>query len=170
MPKEIEVLEIEQPHFTVRVSQSMLRIDLKGALKEEIEDALESKPILRETLGKILGIFVPLHVRLSDVDSVSIDKKGDVVIKLPRHRDVTIPFNPKHAKKLVDKLNQLIPIEKEKEIARIMREQKLQRIEKTEKGFEKEKAMSPIGGAQFPVPPPRGMREEEKEAADEQER
>jgi hypothetical protein len=170
MSKSVEILEIEKAHFTVRVYESMLKIDLKGGVKDEIEDALENKPVLRETIGRILGMFIPLHVRLSDIDSVRTDEKGDVVVKLPRHRDVAIPLDPKDAKKLVDKLNQLIPKEKEKEIARIMEEQKLKRIEKAEHDLAKEKMFTTTGGAQFPIPPPPGMREKEKEAAEEREK
>lgn len=170
MSKPIEILEIEKPHFTVRVYEGMLKIDLKGGVRNEIEEALESKPVLRETIGKILGMFIPLHVHLSDIDSVSMDKNGLVVIKLPHHRDVTIPLDPKDAKKLVDKLNQLIPKEKEREIARIMKEQKDERIQKAERELDKEAMSSTIGGGSFPVPPPPGMREKEEEAAEEQEK
>jgi hypothetical protein len=171
MSKPIEILTVEKPHFTVRVYENMLKIDLKGSVKNDIEEALENAPVLRETIGNVLEIFNPLHVHLSDIDSVEVDKMGKVKIKLPRHRDVVIPLDPKEAKKLVDKLNQLIPEEKEKEIARIMKEQKLKRIEKAERELEKEAMLSTTAtGASFPIPPPPGVREKEKEAAEEQEK
>jgi hypothetical protein len=170
MSKSVEIFTIEKPQFTVRVYENMLKIDLKGGVKDEVEEALENKPVLKETIGRILEMFIPLHVRLSDINSVCTDKKGNVVMELPRHRDIIIPLDQKDAEKLVDKLNQLVPEEKEKEIARIMKEQKLQRIEKTEREFDKEAVMPPIGGSQHPIPPPPGVREKEKEAAEEQEK
>ena len=63
-------LKIDGSHFTITVYEDFLQIDLKGTLKNEIEEGLESKPILKETLGKILGIFVPLHVQMADIKSV----------------------------------------------------------------------------------------------------
>jgi hypothetical protein len=170
MSESVEILKIEKPHFTVKVTESMLRIDLKGSVKDDIEDALENKPVLKETIGRILGMFIPLHVRLSDIDSVRMDKNGDVMMKLPRRRDVIIPLDPKDAEKLVDKLNQLIPKEKEREIVRIMKEQKLQRVERAERELDKEKLFTGAGGTQFPIPPPPGILEKEKEAAEEQEK
>jgi len=136
MSETTVILEIDKPHFTIRLYKNMLKIDLKGTLKNEIEEALENKPSLRETLGHILGIFAPLHIRLCDIDKVKMEKTGNVKIILPHHRDVVIPLETRYAKKLVDKLNELIPEEKEKELERIMGEQKLQKIveEETERG------------------------------------
>jgi hypothetical protein len=120
-------ISIDRPHFTVRVDESMLKIDLKGSVRNEIEEALENKPVLRETIGRILEMFIPLHVHLSGIDSVSTDKNGNVLMKLHHHRDVIIPLDRKDAEKLVSKLNELIPMEKHKELERIMREEKLQK-------------------------------------------
>jgi hypothetical protein len=61
-------LNVENPHFIVRLYENLLRIDLKGSFKNEVEEALENKPVLKETIGGLLGIFVPLHIRLSDID------------------------------------------------------------------------------------------------------
>jgi hypothetical protein len=108
MPGVKLVLKVENPHFTIRLYESLLRIDLKGSFKNEIEEALENKPILKETIGGLLGIFVPLHVRVSDIDSVHMDEAGKVKIALPHHRHIVIPLEKRHAEKFVDKLNQLI--------------------------------------------------------------
>jgi hypothetical protein len=170
MPKATEILKIVRPHFTVRVYGSMLRIDLKGSVKNDIEEAFENTPVLEQTIGSILGMFIPLHVHLSDIDSVRMDKRGKVIIKLPRHRDVVIPLEPRDAKRTVDKLNQLVPAAKEKELKRLMKEHKLQRIEKIERELAKEKLSLPLGGAQFPIPEPRGVLEKEKRGAEEQEK
>jgi hypothetical protein len=132
MPKATEILRIVRPHFTVRVYETRLRIDLKGSVKNDIEEAFENTPVLGQTIGSILGMFIPLHVHLSDIDSVHMDKRGKVVLKRPRHRDVVIPLEPRDAKRLVDKLNQLLPAAKKKELRRIMEENKLQRREEVE--------------------------------------
>lgn len=136
MSETTAVLNIEKSHFTVRLYENMLKIDVKETVKNEIEEALENKPLLRETIGHILSMFVPLHVRLCNIDSVNMDKTGKVEIHVPHHRDVTIPLETREAKILVEKLNQLIPEAKRKELERVMREEKLQKVaeEKLETG------------------------------------
>jgi hypothetical protein len=108
MPRTIIVLEVEDPHFTIRLYEDLLKIDLKGSFKNEIEEALENKPVLKETIGRMLGIFVPLHIRLSDIDSVHLDETGKITVSLPHHRSIVIPLERKEdAEKLVEKLNEL---------------------------------------------------------------
>jgi hypothetical protein len=92
MQKAILILKVENPHFTIKLYENLLRIDLKGSFKNEVEEALENKPFLKETIGGLLGIFVPLHIRLSDIDSVHMDETGKVTINLPYHRHITIPL------------------------------------------------------------------------------
>jgi hypothetical protein len=65
MPTANTVLEVEDPHFTIRLYEDLLKIDLKGSFKNEIEEALENKPVLKETIGRVLGIFVPLHIPIN---------------------------------------------------------------------------------------------------------
>ena len=122
------ILKLEKPHFTATLYRSILRIDVKGNVKSEIEEALENKPVLKQTIGSILGIFAPLHVRLSDIDSVNADDKGKLKIVLPRHRDVTLPLDPEEARKLAGKLNDLIPEAKRREVIRASRETTHERI------------------------------------------
>ncbi|HVP16232.1 MAG TPA: hypothetical protein VMT42_02585 [candidate division Zixibacteria bacterium] len=169
MPTATEILNIVKPHFTVRVYENMLRIDLKGSIKNDIEEAFENKPVLKQTIGSILEMFIPLHVHLSDIDSVNKDKRGSVMVKLPQRRDIILPLGPRDAKRLADKLNQLIPRAKDKELKRLMKEHKLQRIEKIERELAEEKLSFPLGGAQPPVPQPSGVLEKEKRAARERE-
>lgn len=103
------VLEVENPHFTIRLYNDLLKIDLMGSFKNELEEALENKPVLKETIGRILGIFVPLHIRISEIKSVHMDETGKIEVNLPHHRNIVIPFEHKEeAEKLVEKLNQLI--------------------------------------------------------------
>ncbi len=130
MPRAVIVLEVEDPHFTVMLYDDLLRIDLKGSFKNDLEEALENKPVLKETIGSVLGIFVPLHIRLTEVDSVNLDETGKIKLSLSYHRNVVIPFERKEdAEKLVEKLNQLISrLETEK-----IQENKAKRKAKKEK-------------------------------------
>jgi hypothetical protein len=109
MTGAILVLKVENPHFTIRLYENLLKIDVKGSFKSDIEEALENKPVLKETIGKILDVFVPLHIRISEIDSVQMDATGKITVRLPNHRDIVIPFEHKEdAEKLVEKLNELI--------------------------------------------------------------
>jgi hypothetical protein len=128
---------------------------VKGNVKNEIEEALENDRGLRETIGRILSVLVPLHIRLSDIDSVKMEKTGEVKITLPHHRDANIPLRPEEAEKLVNKLNQLIPEAKQREMERIIREQRTRQIVEEENEIRKE-------SAQFPQSPEE-MHKEEKE-------
>jgi hypothetical protein len=161
MPESTALLVIDKPQFRVSVHENMLKIDLKASFRNEIEEALENTPILRETVGRILGIFAPLHVRLSDTDSVQMDRAGKVTIKSPRHRDVVIPLEPVDAKRLVDKLNQLIPKARKEELERLMKEHRFQRI--AEEEHEAERGALLTSGV-FQTPQPLGTFEKEKEA------
>ena len=121
------ILEIDGPHFTLRLYEKWLRIDLKGNTKNEIVEALENKPVLKQSIGNILNIFAPLHIHLSDIDSVHLDSSGKVKLVLPLRRDVTIPLEVNEAKTFVDTLNPLIAKEKEKETQRVIEERKAAR-------------------------------------------
>jgi len=109
MTKTITVIEVDDPHFTIKLTDSLLIIDLKGSFKNDLEEAIENKPVLKETIGKVLGIFVPLHIRVNDIDSVHLDNNGKIEISLPHHRDIVIPLEHKEdAEKLFENLNQLV--------------------------------------------------------------
>jgi hypothetical protein len=166
MSSDVEVLSIDEPNFVVRVYERSLRIDLKESVKDEIADALENRSVLRESIGNILGVFVPLHVPLSDIDSVQMDEKGKVTIELPRHRDVVIQLQPENAKKLVDKLNQLDIGKEEEARENIFNEQKSQRIENAEREYDREA----LSSSQFPMPSPPGVRRIEKKAEKQEEK
>ena len=134
------VLEIDHPHFIIRVTNELLKIDVKGNVKNEIEEALENDPGLMETIGRILSFFVPLHIRLSDIDSVKMEKTGEVKIALPHHRDAKIPLQTEEAEKLVNKLNQLIPEAKQRDRERKIEEERAREIAEEEKEIRKEPA------------------------------
>ncbi len=108
MPRKIAVLEVEDRHFTIKLYEDLLKIELKGSFKNEVEEALENKPVLKETIGRVLGIFVPLHIHVGEVDSVHMDDTGKIKVELSHHRSITIPLeNKEDAKKLFEKLDEL---------------------------------------------------------------
>jgi hypothetical protein len=109
------ILSFEKPSFVVRLYEYLLEVDLKDGIRKELEDFLEAKQSLKESLGFIFQTVVPLDVWLRDIESVSIDKKGRTKIVIPHQRDITIPLSLDESKKLVNKLKELIPIAKEME-------------------------------------------------------
>jgi hypothetical protein len=143
MPEAIKVLEVKNPHFTIKLSDDLLKIDLKGSFKNEVEEALEHKPVLKETVGRILGIFVPLHVLVSEIDSVHMDENGKITVNLPHHRKVVIPLEHKeNAEKLVEKLNQLISKARKEKIKVKRAKKKLKRERAEAKRKENERKIA----------------------------
>lgn len=63
---------------------------------------------------------------------------------MPYRRDVLIPLAPKEAKRLVDNLNALIPVEKGKELERIIREHELQKMVEERRRVERAAYKSPL--------------------------
>jgi len=119
---------IDKPHFKVKLHQSLLEVDLKEGVKKELEDVVEANPTLRGSLGFLFQNVVPLDVPLKDIESVEQNKKGQVKIIIPHRKDITIPLEPNESKKLIDKLKELIPIEKQKERERILTLEKRKRL------------------------------------------
>ena len=66
-----------------------------------------------------------MHISLSDIDSVKIEKTGDVKVVLLHHRNAKIPLDKEEAQKLVSKLNQLIPEAKQRELERKIEEHRV---------------------------------------------
>ena len=114
MNDEDIVMTIDKPHFIVRLHTTQLEVDIKDGAREELEKLLEAKPAFRDSVGLLFQTVVPLDVRLKDIRSVDLDKKGRVKINIPRRRDLTIPLDQEESKRLIDKLNELIPPEKER--------------------------------------------------------
>ena len=102
------LLEFDRPHFTVKLYGNLLKVDLKGSFKDEIEEALVNKPVLKQTLGSLLSIFVPLHIHLADLRWARVDEEGNVRLDLPHRRDILIPLGREDGEKLVAKLTELI--------------------------------------------------------------
>ena len=114
MNDEDIVLTIDKPHFIVKLGSTQLEVDLKEGVRQELEKIIEAKPAFRDSVGLLFQGVVPLDVRLRDIRSVSIDKKGRVKIDIPRRKDLTIPLDEEESKRLFDKLNELIPPERER--------------------------------------------------------
>jgi hypothetical protein len=139
MTTEDIVMVIKRPHFTVKLHSTVLEVDLKEGLKKELEDVIEAKPMLRESLGFLFQTIVPLDVPLKDIESAKVDKKGQVKIVIPHRRDIVIPLKADESKRLVEKMNELIPVEKE----RVLRD--LQESEKAKRELEAKVAKSRVG-------------------------
>ena len=120
MTAEDLVMVIDRSHFTVKLHQSLLEVDLKEGAKKELEDIVEANPILRGSLGFLFQSVIPLDVPLRDIESVEQNEKGQVKIMIPHRKDIIIPLEPNESKKLISKLNELIPLEKQKERERTL--------------------------------------------------
>lgn len=116
MTNEDPVMTIDKPHFTVKLYTDLLKVDLKEGIKRELEAFAETKPMLRESIGLLFQTIIPLDVRLRDISSVGLDKKGRVKVAIPTRKDITIPLEADEAQRLIKKLNELIPPEKERMI------------------------------------------------------
>lgn len=131
---------INKPHFKVELHSDLLEVDLKEGLRKELEDVLETKPILRDNLGYLFQTVIPLDVPLKDIESATVDKKGKTKITIPHRKDIIIPLKPSESKKLVAKLNELIPLEKAKEMEKILQS------EKTKAEYEAKRALIDSAG------------------------
>jgi hypothetical protein len=120
MASEDLVMVIDKPHFTVKLHRSLLEVDLKEGVKKKLEDFVEANPTLRGSLGFLFQSVIPLDVALKDIESVELDEKGQVKIIIPNRKDIAIPLEPDESKKLIDKLNELISIEKQREMERML--------------------------------------------------
>jgi hypothetical protein len=129
MTTEDVVMVIDKPHFVVKLHTTLLQVNLKEGIRKDLEDVIEAKPILRDSLGLLFQTVIPLDVHLKDIQSVSINEKGHVKIAIPSRKDLVIPLNQNESRTLIEKLNELIPIEKER--ARMDQ----QESDKTERAF-----------------------------------
>ena len=114
MNDEDIVMTIDKLHFTVKLRATQLEVDIKDGARQELEKLLEAKPAFRDSVGLLFQTLVPVDVRLRDIRSIGLDEKGRVKIDIPRRKDLTIPLDQEESKRLIDKLNELIPPEKER--------------------------------------------------------
>jgi hypothetical protein len=134
MTAEDIVMVIDKPHFTVKLHKTLLEVDLKEGIKKKLEGVLEATPALRESLGFLFQNIIPLDVPLRNIQSVDVDKKGQVKIAIPSRKDIVIPLEPNESQPLVEKMNELISIEKEIAI------RDLKEAKKAREEFEKKRA------------------------------
>lgn len=128
------VMVIDKPHFVVKLHTSLLEVDLKEGARKKLEDVIEAHPHLRESIGLLFQTIIPLDVPLKDIQKAMVDKNGHTKIVIPRRRDISIPLEPDESQRLVDKLNELIPVEKARAT------QELRDAEKAEKELEPTRA------------------------------
>jgi hypothetical protein len=112
MATEDLVMVIDKPHFVVKLHKTLLEVDLKEGAKKKLEDALEAHPAIRDSVGLLFQTIIPLDILLRHIDSASADEDGRVKIAIPHRRDIHIPLERNEAKRLVEKMNELIPAEK----------------------------------------------------------
>ncbi len=123
MPDKPAVFMLDKPHFQVKLQSDVLKVDLKEGARAEIEKLAEARPALRDTIGWVFQTIIPLDVHLWEIEKVTVEPSGKVNIMIPHRRDIHIPLEPLEAERLVEKMNELIPIEKERRIERQLAEQ-----------------------------------------------
>src|SRR5207249_9362802 len=123
LPDKAAVLMLDKPHFQVRLQSDLLKVDLKDGARAEIEKLAEARPALRDTIGWMFQTIIPLDVHLWEIEKVTVEPSGKVNIRIPHRRDIHIPLEPLEAERLVEKMNELIPIEKARRVERELAEQ-----------------------------------------------
>jgi hypothetical protein len=111
----------------VKLHSDILEVDLKEGVRKELEALAEARPFLRDSLGWMFQSIIPLDVHLYEIEEVKTDKKGQLQIKIPGRRDIHIPLEPHEATQLTEKMNELIPPEKEKARQREKLRQEIER-------------------------------------------
>ncbi len=109
--KEEPVMTLDKPHFVVRIYNDWLEVDVKEGIKRHLEDLVESRPGLRETVGLLFQTVVPLDVDLSSIASVSIEK-NQLKVAIPDRKDLHIPLDEAECSRVKEKLDELIPLAK----------------------------------------------------------
>lgn len=99
------VMVIDKPHFSIKLHQILPEIDPKAGVKKELEDAVETNPILRGSLGFLFQNVIPLDVPLKYIELVELDERGRVKMVIPHRRDITIPLEPNECRELINKLS-----------------------------------------------------------------
>lgn len=118
MPDSPIIMTFDKPHFQVKLHHDRLEVDLKEGFRAELEKLAEARPVLRDSLGWVFQTIIPLDVKLWEIEKVETDHTGKMNLKIPHRRDLHIPLEPAESRQLAEKLEQLIPIEKEKEFQR----------------------------------------------------
>ena len=133
MPDKPAVFMLDKPHFQVKLHSDLLKVDLKEGARAEIEKLAEAQPALRDTIGWVFQTIIPLDVHLWEIEKVTVEPSGKVNIRIPHRRDIHIPLEPLEAERLVEKMNELIPVEKERRVERQLAEQAAERDRERQK-------------------------------------
>jgi hypothetical protein len=108
------VMLIEKPHVKVKLHERVLEVDLTAGFKKELEDIVEARPALRQTVGFLFQTIIPLDVLLRDIETTTLDERGRVKIVIPHRRDLVIPLTPDESKPFLVKLDWLIALERQR--------------------------------------------------------
>jgi hypothetical protein len=111
MPDDTLML-IEKPHMRVKLRPRKLEVDLTEGVRKEIENLVESREALRETLGFMFQTLIPLDVPLKDIQSTGLDEKGRVKIVIPHRRDLHIPLPSRESEAFLAKLDEALSVER----------------------------------------------------------
>jgi hypothetical protein len=111
MPDDTLML-IEKPHMRVKLRPRKLEVDLTEGVRKEIENLVESREALRETLGFMFQTLIPLDVPLKDIQSTGLDEKGRVKIVIPHRRDLHIPLPSPESEAFLAKLDEALSVER----------------------------------------------------------
>jgi hypothetical protein len=138
------VFTIDKPHFEVKLLSDVLKVDLKEGARAEIDKLVGNRKALRDTLGWMFQTIVPLDVQLWQIEKVTTEPSGKVNIVIPHRRDLHIPLEPLEAEKLAEKMNELIPIEKQRKIQKDMAERSAEKERDLQKDRVVEKYRRPF--------------------------
>ena len=112
MTSDDVVTLIEKPHFKVTLHPRLLKVDLTEGVRRELEDIVESREVLRHTVGFLFQTMIPLDVPLKNIESTGLDEKGRVKIVIPHRRDLTIPLPREESKAFLTRLDETVALER----------------------------------------------------------
>lgn len=118
LPERARLLAFDKPQFEVKLHRDLLTLHVKEGAVREFDRLAEQTPHIRDSLRWMFHEIVPLKVRLEDIEHVDSDNMGRVRIKVSARRDIHIPLDHEESHILVEKLNNLIPLERERAVER----------------------------------------------------
>ncbi len=118
MPENQSTLTLDKPQFEVKLQPGVLTLHIKEGAVREFDKLAEQTPHLRDSLRWMFHEIIPLKVKLEDIEHVDSDATGRIRIKVSARRDIHIPLDHEESNKLLEKLNELIPREKERAVER----------------------------------------------------
>jgi hypothetical protein len=102
------ILEFDKPYFELKLEPDQLVIHVKESSIQDMRKLVEASPHLTDNLRWMFATIFPLHVKLSDIESVQCNKDNTQVnVKIPSKHDIHLPLDPPECQMLVEKLNSL---------------------------------------------------------------